>query len=756
MARVSAVGSSLPVLGGEAKASGNARFAADVILPGMAAARLLLSPHAHAEILSIDARRAEAMPGVYAVVTRSDIPPVDGADLGARAHSFLARRFVVFAGQPIAAVAAADPATAEAALEAIEVHYNVLPAVVDLQAALIPEAPVVSRESERPEVLGPDGRPLAGNVAGHVEVVAGDVDAALAAADVVVEGSFSIPMFHQAYLEPHGVVAHWDEPGHVNVWACVQNPFGARDAILDALGLPASAVTFHTTEIGGGFGGKDAGLFGPVAVWLAKKAQRPVRLALTREEDMLAANPSPGVAATLRVAAQRNGTLAAVAGAVHVNVGAHWGSAAQDVAFMILHKYRVPAYRINAVDVATNTVSFGSYRAPQALQAAFVIESLLDDVARKLELDPLALRERNLIREGETSATGRTVPPHGGFRVLEEMRRHPLWRDRVALAERGTGLLVGHGAAIGLWGSGTFPSAAVARLERGGYVRFVVGQVDLTGAYTSLAQIAADTLGISSDRILMTKGDTDCAPYASVSGGSSTIYSMGIAVRDAAADLRARILARAAKELDAAPEDLDLDDGGCVLRGQPGRRCSLSQLYTDETEIFSAKTAPHVARGASGSRLPRQSAPCFAGALAEVAVDPATGRVQVTRLVAVQDVGKAINPQLVEGQMQGAVVQSVGAALWEGIAFDNAGRMLNPSFLDYRVPTAADVPLIETVILEEPGGDGPFGAKGVGEPPVIAPAAAIANAVADAIGHRITDLPITPERIWAACAQAPH
>ncbi len=746
MDSMTVVGTSLAVRGGAAKARGEARFAADVQLPGMAVARLLTSPHAHAEIVSIDTRRAEAMPGVFAVITRADVPTVDAADLSTRTHAFLARRFAVFAGQPVAAVAARDIATAEEALRAVEVVYRVLPAVLGIEAALRPDAAAVSRESAKPAADAAEA-----NVASRIEIRGGDTDVAFAQADVVLEGSYRVPMFHQGYLEPHAVVAHWDRPDHVDVWACVQSPFGARGLIVDALGIPSHSVTLHTTEIGGAFGGKDTGLFSPLAVLLAKKACRPVRLALTRQDDMTGANPSPQVEARIRLAATRDGQLAAIEGVVRVNVGAHRGSAAPDVCFMILHKYRFPAYRLEAIDVATNTVSFGAYRAPQALQAAFVIESMLDDLARKLEMDPLELRERNLIREGEASVTGRTIPRHGGLAVLRAMRDHAIWQDTPSREDDATGMLRGRGAALGLWGSGAFPASAIARLEQGGFVRFVIGQVDLTGSYTSLAQIAAETLGVPADRVLMTKGDTDTAPYASVSGGSSTIYSMGAAVRDAAADLREKILEKAATELGAQRDDVSFDNGEVYVRAHPERRCTLARLYDLETDLFAATGAPHVARGSVGSMSLRESAPCFAGALAEVTVDPKTGQVRVCRLVAVQDVGKAINPRLVEGQMQGAVAQATGAALWEGIEYDAEGHIANPDFLDYRMPTSADVPSIETVFLEEPGGDGPYGAKGVGEPPVIAPAAAIANAVADAIGRRITELPITPERVWLAC-----
>ena len=304
--------------------------------------------------------------------------------------------------------------------------------------------------------------------------------------------------------------------------------------------------------------------------------------------------------------------------------------------------------------------------------------------------------------------------------------------------------------ALGLWGSGAFPASAIAKLEKGGLIRIIIGQVDLTGSYTALGQIASEELGIPQERIVFAKADTSRAPHASVSGGSSTIYSMGRAVQEAAADLRELILQRGAEELGLDVSDVRLDESGVVAAADPAKRCDLATLYENESSLFTSKDVPYVARGGSGGEQLRQSAPCFAGTLAEVAIDSETGKVTVERLVTAQDVGKAINPMSVEGQIEGAAAQSVGAGLWEALEYDADGRPLNPNLLDYRMPTSADVPSIESILIEAAGGDGPFGAKGVGEPPVIAPASAIANAIADATGKRIAELPITPERIWRA------
>ena len=751
-----AIGLRLPMIDSEIKVRGEARFAADIRLPDMAVAKLLASPHAHAEILAIDTADAEAIPGVYGIITAADIPEVEGYDPADRSHGFMARRFATYVGQPVAAVAAEDEATAEKALAAIRVTFKVLFAVLDWEEAIAPEAVSVSHDHHRDDEAREEPPAKASaNDAGNVELQNGDLEAAFADADLVHEETYRIPRLYQGYLEPHAVCAHWDRHDHVDVWACVQSPFGSRNMVMDTLGLPAGSISMHVTDVGGAFGAKDLGLFCPIAVLLARKARRPIKLALSRSEDMATANPSPEVHVCLKVGAKADGTLTGIEGTVHVAIGAfrtYWGPASLSVCGLLINKYRFGAFHLKAYDVFTNHVSFGAYRAPMALQAAFAIESHLDEMAGRLGMDPIGFREKNLIREGDLSASGMTIPAHGGPEVLEALRRHPIWAEPALPS--GDGLLRGRGMALGLWGSGAFPASAIAKLEKGGLIRIIIGQVDLTGSYTALAQIAADTLGVDPGCIIFGKADTSRAPHASVSGGSSTIYSMGKAVREAVKDLRDMILARGAKELDTVAEDVGLDTDGVYVLASPDRRCSLASLYDLESDLFASTYEPFVGRGASGGDRLRLSAPCFAGTLVQVAVEPETGRVTVERAVTAQDVGRAINPMSVEGQLQGAAVQALGAGLWEGLDHGSDGQLLNGNFLDYRMPTSADVPSIETILIEQNAGDGPFGAKGVGEPPVIPPAAAVANAIRDALGTRITDMPITPERIWRATADA--
>jgi CO/xanthine dehydrogenase Mo-binding subunit len=743
MSETKVVGQPLPRVDAADKVRGEAVFATDVQLPWLLVGKFLPSPHAHAEILSIDTSQAKALPGVRAVITAADIPEVETFSPDSRYHAFLARRFVVFAGQAVAAVAADDLATAEAALELIQVEYRLLPVVCDPQAAVQPDSPAVSRERRD----GAAEEQESPNVANRVAFEHGDLDAAWAASEVVVEGTYTVPVRHQSYAEPHAVTACWDRADHVTVWECVQGAFGARDLIADTLGIPRANITLNVTEVGGGFGGKDGGLFAPLAVLLAQKAQRPVKLILTRREELTGANPAPHVVMRLKTGADNEGRLTAIEEEVRLDVGAfstYWGPVG-GVLWSLGCNYKFQAWRAEGLEVLTNKASVGAYRAPGAPTAAFAIESQMDEIARRLDLDPFVLRLQNVALEGDLLPNLQPQPPVGAREVLAALAEHPAWTD--PLPRPGDdGLLHGRGMGMGSWGGARGPAAAIAILEADARFQIVLGTVDLTGSFTSMAQIAAEALGVSPERVVMRKASPDHAPYAPISGGSQTIYAMGAAVKEAALDLRDKVLQRAATELGVPEAELGMNDEGVFVVARPEQSCSFQKLYELGTS-WSAKWGPLVGQGSAPMRKPTRS---FAASVAQVAVDPETGRVTLTRLVTAQDVGKAINPLAVEGQIQGAAVQSAGMALWEEVLYDDEGQVRNPSLLDYRTPTAVDVPLIENLLLETPGGDGPYGAKGVGEPPMVPPVAAVANAVAAAIGTRIYDLPITPERVWRA------
>jgi CO/xanthine dehydrogenase Mo-binding subunit len=736
------IGRPLPLIDAVEKVRGESTFAADILLPRMLVGKLLPSPYAHAEILAIDTGPAEALPGVRAVITAADIPQVKKYDPGSRFHAFLARRFAVFVGQPVAAVAAEDASIAEAALELITVKYKILPAVTDLERAIIPDCPAARPDLKKNESDSP-------NVTYRYTFEHGDLAAAFSESDCVIEHIYHMPSFHQGYLEPHAVTAFWDRPNHVTVWECVQGAFWARDLIAETLGIPRVNISLMVTEIGGGFGGKAEGIFAPLAVLLAKKAGLPVKLVLTRREELTGANPGPHTIIRIKTGATKEGRFTGLEGRVLMDAGAFTNpnALAINIAYMLGSKYKFQAWRLEGVEVITNKASSGSYRAPGAVNACLAIESQVDEMAGRLGFDPVVLRLQNIAAEGDLLPNLRPQGPVRAKEVLTAIADHPVWAHPPAARIGKDGRLHGRGLALGLWGSGAWPSAAVAKLEAEARISIVTGQVDLSGSFTSLAQIAAETMGISVQQIAVINAGTDQAPYAPVSGGSGTVYSMGAAVQEAVLDLKAKILDRDAQRLNVPESELAINDKGVFLIAKPDQSLSFETLYQLGTDLFTARYGPLIGQG---SLLPRRQVPAFSASVAEVTVDPETGQVILTRLVTAQDVGKAINPLSVEGQMQGAAGQSAGMALWEEVLYDEEGRVLNPNLLDYHMPTSADLPWIETILVESTGGDVLYGAKGVGEPPIIPPVAAVANAVASAIGVRLFQLPITPERVWRA------
>jgi xanthine dehydrogenase molybdenum-binding subunit len=754
------VGQRIPRVDAESKACGQAIFGADVQLAHMLTAKFLGSPHPHARIVSIDTSRVGILPGVRAVITAADIPQNARFDPANRFHAFLARGYTVFPGQPVAAVAADDAATAEQALTLIHVDYELLPAVLTIRDALRPDLPAVIHGQKSSSVdpsatshtamadsasydtgSGVPGSPNIANKRIHQH---GDLAAAFASSDVIVDNTYTVPEVHQGYIEPHSFVAHWDSADHVTVWGATQGAFAARDNIADTLGIPLANVTLNSTEIGGGFGGKIEGVFSPIAVLLAKKARRPVKLVLTRSEELVGANPAPASVIRVKTGARKDGTLTAMEAEVLVDSGAFASNWIYDVAATLLRNtYNFEEWRIEVLELVTNKASIAAYRAPGAVNAAFAIESQMDEMARRLNLDPLELRRRNLTLEGDLLADGGKQPSIGAVQVMDALASHPAWTSQPPVREGADGRLHGRGIAMGVWAGGAGPAGAIAKLEADGTIRFILGTVDLTGSFTSMAQIAAEALGVDVERIIMTKVGPDIAPFAPMSAGSQTIFAMGLAVKKAAENLREKLLYYAADDLGVDARDLTIK--GDRVEDSVGNAVSLEMLYRIGTGGYG--DGPIVGEGAVPSRLPL---PGVAAAVAEVAIDPDTGKIELTRLTMFQDVGKAINPLAVEGQMQGGAVQSVGMALWEEIMWDEAGQVRNPSLLDYRKATFADIPAIETVIIEAPGSDGPYGARLVGEPPIIPPAPAIANAVANALGARVCDLPITPERVWRA------
>ncbi|HWQ24570.1 MAG TPA: xanthine dehydrogenase family protein molybdopterin-binding subunit [Gaiellaceae bacterium] len=746
------IGVPRPRIDAPEKVTGATRYAADGWVHGLLHARLVLSTEAHALIRAIDVEAARAVPGVVAVLTAADLPTA--TDASDRTAEPLAREEVVFAGQPIAIVVAETEAAAEDGAELVAVELEPLDVVVDVEAAMAPGAPLARRPSEgaggdlESIHAGVDhgeedepAEPLSANVLGRVRRSAGDVAAAFAASAAVVEGTFRTPWVYQAYLEPQTATA-WQEPnGTLVVSTSTQGSFVTRSELARAFGLPEDRIRVVAEPLGGAFGGKFA-LIEPLAAGAALALGRPVRLALTRTEDFLSMNPVSAQVTHLRIGALEDGTLTGLEARMIVDRGANAGWGLEGItSSLVAGPYRWQAHDVVGYGVLTNRFTFGAYRGPGAPAAAFALETLLDELAAALGLDPIELRLRNAVVEGDVAISGTPYATIGAVEVLERIREHPLWAARHELPEgEGVGIAVGH------WPGGNEPAAAVCRVDKDGTMTIVTSAVDMSGVSTGFAAIAAATFGLEPEKVRVVLADTASGPYAGASGGSKVTYTVGTAVLRAAAAAREKLLAAASEELEIAPDDLEVVDGVVRAVGAPDRSLTVAEIASKALR-FGGRYEPIEGHGGSAQT---SGAPSVAAHLAHVRVDRETGEVVVLRHVVAQDVGRALNPALVEGQMRGGVAQGVGWALYEELAHDEHGRLLTTSFMEYAIPNAERVPEIETLIVEVPAPDGPFGAKGIGEAPVVGAPAAIVNAVAAATGARLRELPMTPARVWSA------
>ncbi|HEX3688212.1 MAG TPA: xanthine dehydrogenase family protein molybdopterin-binding subunit [Solirubrobacteraceae bacterium] len=746
------IGVSAPRRDSEPKVRGATQFAGDPAMSGLLHARLVLSHEAHAMISAIDAGDARALPGVVAVLTAADLPIV-AAGKG-RLYEPLAREEVVYAGQPVALVVAESEAQAEDAASLVDVQLEPQEPVVNLEAAARPGAPrarvVEATADEGSDIAdahaavaagGLEGEELSDNVLGTARLANGDVAAALAASDVVVQGRFDTPWMYQGYLETQTATA-WVEPdGELVVRSSTQAPFSTRDSLAKLFGLPTERIRVRSAPLGGAFGGKMM-IIEPLVCSAALALKRPVRLALTRSEDIAAANPAGAEVLTVELGATADGRLTGIRARVLVDRGSTDDFGVESIAAMLsAGPYRWPAHELVSLGVATNRVTFGAYRAPAAAPAAFAVESLIDDLARRLELDPLELRLRNVAREGDPAPTGQAFPVFGAEACLERLRDHPLWARRGDVAGN-----EGIGMAIGWWPGGYEPAAAVCRLDADGRLTIITGAADMTGVETGFAAIAAEAFGVDVSRVRVVNADTSSAPYAGTSGGSKVTYTVGRAVERAALEARERLLEVAADELEISPLDLEITNGVIQPVGVPAKALPIDQL-APKILSFGSRHMPVEGHGRSA----QPQAPQAAAHISHVRVDPETGAVTVLAHVIAQDVGRALNPALVEGQMQGGTVQGLGWALLEELAHDEHGQLTTGTLVDYAMPTAEGTPWIEAQIVEVPAPEGPYGAKGVGEAPIVGVAAAVANAIAAATGGvRLTRLPMTPQRVWQA------
>jgi len=731
----------MPVIGvsqrrleGGSKVTGAARFTADLKLPGLAHARLLLSPLAAARIARIDLEQARGAPGVLAVVSGADLPALDLAG----PEQALARERVFFAGQPVVAVVAESEAQAADAIEMVDIEYEAAPGATDPLEAIAEGAPrVLDQGGAGLDDAGAHGvtgggeaaSELLPNVTAQVRFAEGDVETAMAGNAAIVQRRYVIPAVHQGFIETHLAIARPEPDGTLTIWTPTQGIFLTRTSVAKQLGEPVSRIRVVAMNVGGGFGGKVC-LVEPLVALLARLVDRPVQLALTRGEEFAMGRGGPGAIIDLELGADRDGRLTGLRARVVFDNGAGPGGIGGLAGLFLAGTYRLAAYDITALDVATNKTPVAAYRAPGAPQCYFALESAMDELADRLGQDRVELRLRNAAREGDRRPDGQPWPRIGLVDCLEAARRHPLYTKPVAEGE-------GVGLAVGGWGGGREPAAAGCRVEPDGSLLLHLGSVDISGTDTTLAMIAAETFGVPVERVRVETGDTATAPYAGMAGGSKIIYTVGPAVQQAAAEARRQLLEIAAEELEAAIEDLVVEDGEVRVAGVPGRALGVGHLAHLGAQ-FGGRYAPVLGQG---RHVITKQSPMFTVHLARVRVDRTTGEWRLTSYAAIQDVGKALNPPEVIGQVHGGAAQSLGRALGEELAWDADGQLRTASFIDYALPTIDHLPEIGVELLEIPSPFGPFGAKGVGEPPAVPAPAAVANAIQAACGIRLTELP---------------
>jgi CO/xanthine dehydrogenase Mo-binding subunit len=742
---------------GPAKATGQARYTADLAFPGLAHARLLLAGRAHARIRRLDTTAARALPGVLAVLTSADVPSRRyGSFDYVVDRTLFATDVVRFEGEVVAAVGALTPEIATAAVAAIDVEYEDLPPVLDVEVALSPGAPLVHQE------IGSYGHDPniepAGNLASRSTIVKGDAAAALAAAPVVVRERYVADMAHPVPIEPHAVTADWSGD-RVTVYSSTQVPFLARSMTAQVLEIPEHKVRVVVSHLGGGFGGKCDFHFEAHVAALARACRRPVRLVLTRREEFVAPDKvTHAMVVDLTTGVTEDGRILAREARIVLDSGAYASDTpvlGQVAGMMIAGPYRIPDIDIEALTVYTNRTPSGSVRAPTGPQACWAVEQHHDVIAARVGLDPVEFRRRNLVRDGDEGPTRQRHEGNGAIDTLELA----VGRARAA------GPLAPNeaiGVASGWWFSAPGPAGAFVRLESDGSGRIVTGaQENGTGAVMGLAILAAEELGMRPDQFAITYQDTDAGPYDGGSSGSQTTFNNGRAVVEAAREVRRQLLDLAAQALEASVDDLEIADGAVGVRGSPDRSVTIAELASTAHQgaLLLARgsgtppESPEHDASACVGRLGFESfaAPTFFCHAARVAVDGATGIVRTTRVVAATDVGRVINATGAIGQVTGGVVMSLGNATLEGTRYDEDGRQRNASLLDYKLLTSADAPEIDVVFVENPATNGgPRGSKGVGEPPIVPTAAAVANAIAAATGARVRRLPMTPERVWRA------
>ena len=727
---------------GTDKVTGRAEYGVDTRLEGMLYGAILRSPHAHARIKRLDTSKAEALPGVFAVATNADFPRVESGTMSIGegtanpvwlVDNLLAGEKVLYHGHAIAAVAAIDQHTAEDACALIEVEYEVLPAVVDVREAMLDTAPILHddlRTTVRARGVEPSAnRPT--NIALHLRLEKGDLEKGFAEADVVIEREFETAMFHQGYIEPQNGTAWWDRDGNITIWTSVQGTFNTRDQVAAVLKVDPSRIKVMPMEIGGGFGGKNPIYLEPVAAILSRKSKRPVKMWMPRDAVFLATGPTSATYCRIKIGAKRDGTFVAGHAYLAYEAGAYPGSPVGTGAQCAFAPYNIANQTVDGFDVVVNGPKTAAYRAPGAPASEYAVEATINELAEMLQIEPMDLRLKNASREGTLNSVGAPWPTIGAEAVMQAVKNHPHYNSELQ------GEDTGRGVALGFWFNGGMESSGTASVQADGRVSLILGTMDIGGSRASMAMMLAEDLGLTMDDINPHVVDTDNVGYNATTGGSRVTFQGGWVTRDLADQIKAQMSARAAAIWDVPADQVKYEDGAFV---GPKERFSFKEMAGKLPGTGGLITV-------SATSKRNTQGPAFAGHIVDLKVDRETGKVQILRYTAIQDVGTAIHPSYVEGQIQGGAVQGIGMALNEEYVYDDQGHLRNASFLDYRMPVANDLPMIDVQMVEVPNPGHPFGVRGVGEVPIVPPQAAIRNALHDAIGINFYRTPVSPRVI---------
>jgi CO/xanthine dehydrogenase Mo-binding subunit len=724
------VGQSVPRVDGIEKVTGKAKFLGDLVVPGMLYGKILRSTYPHARIVSIDSTKAEALAGVAAVLTAADtgdlVPTYNGRPV-------IAMEKVRYVGEPVAAVAAADPATAEEALSLIDVQYEELPAAIGIDAARAPGAPLIHEDH-------------VDNICSHERVERGNTQEGFAQCAVVVENRFTFPMVYHYAMEPHGAIAHWNEEG-VTIWSSAQHPFQVRNDIAKVFRLPTARVRLIISYLGGGYGSKSYTKFEPLVAALARKAGAPVRVANSVTDSMVTVRRH-AAKVRLKTGFKKDGTIVAREAEIYLDTGAYDDNGPQvtiRAATRVLGPYYIPNIKSNACSVYTNSGSAGSFRAIGAPQVIYAGESQIDIAAVQLGMDPADVRLKNLLKKGEELRPGLKGMDADLAYDLKKLIRSSQWK-RVSHARHKP-----VGMACAVTNAGATPvSVAMARLQSDGLVNILAGSTEMgQGVRTVLSQIAGEVLTLPLEQIRISGADTRVTPYDSSTGSSRSTTCMGTAVQGAARDLKKQLINIAAEAFRVPSNEVKLQDGALV--------CGEARLTFKEAlerRFGKGSGGELIGRGDTTPAITDHKLPVFwevGMGMVELEIDRETGHVHIKRLISVADVGKAIHPGGCIGQEEGAAMMGIGHTLFEQMVYDANGNLLNPNLVDYRVPGFDDVPEeFQTVLVENKDGPGPYGVRGMGEGGLLSVAPSVCNALARGTGVRITDLPLTPERVWRA------